>query len=95
METQVLNVQKSQSDFCDAFESISNDINAANPYHCCVNSSNGKMRCDRKTTLDTFAFAKWYSYSETGVCDRCSTGTSGEPTSCDNYATDFPDNLCK
>ena len=85
----------SQSDFCNAFESISNDINTADPYHCCVNTSKGKMRCDRKARLDFFQSAKWYSYAVTGICDRCSTGTGGEPNSCDTYDTDFPDNLCK
>ena len=120
LETKVNNLMESQSDFCDAFEKISQDlqahialegvagvagghtigtpsdtINNDDQMHCCVNSSNGKLRCDRKSSLDLFSLNMWYSYAEPRGCDRCSTGTSTDPDTCDNYATNFPNNLCK
>ena len=120
LEIRVNNLMESQSDFCNAFEQISQDLqahialegvagvagghttgtasdvlNSDDQMHCCVNSSNGKMYCERKSQLDLFNSLKWFSYEEPRICDRCSTGTANDPNSCDTYDTDFPNNLCK
>ena len=119
LETKVNNLMESQSDFCDAFEKISQDLqahialegvagqagghttgtasdtlNSDDQMHCCVNSSNGKMICERKMSLDLFG-TTWFSYTEPRQCDRCSTGTANDPNTCDTYSTDYPDNRCK
>ena len=118
LEIRVNNLMASQADFCDAFERISQDLqahialegvagqagghttgtasdtlNSNDQMHCCVNSSNGKMYCERKERL--IAGLAFFSSAEPRVCDRCSTGTANDPNSCDNYSTNFPDNFCK
>ena len=82
-----------------------NFLNAGEQRHCCVNNSNGKMQCESQTRLATFGSApgkEWFSYATAGLCDKCSTESTGDLTSCtcvgvscNTYDTSFPNNLCK
>ena len=95
LEPIVENLRESNSDFCDAIERISTEA-GGDQMQCCVNSSNGKMRCERKSQLDLIGGpAGWFSFTDEKICDRCSTGTAGDLNSCDTYDTDYPNNFCK
>ena len=96
------NVLGALTNICDSIEVISNrvEVNAIGgtsngnyQYHCCVNVNNGKMNCQRKQILDTLTTIG-ISTTVVGTCGRCSSGTSGDPSSCSTYTSGYCDWCC-
>ena len=99
LETKVDNLMGAQTNICDAIEVISQRVeetaiggssNGNYQYHCCVNANNGKMNCQRKQLLDVLTAIE-ISTTVVGTCGRCSTGQSGDPSSCSSYSSGYCD----
>ena len=57
---------------------------------CCVNSDNGKMRCEKTSTIKGFIAIPIHA-EVAGQCDRCSTGVVQDPAaSCTAYTGTHP-----
>ena len=48
---------------------------------CCVNSDNGKMRCEKTSTIKGGFIPIAIHAEVAGQCDRCSTGVVQDPSS--------------
>ena len=95
IETKVENLLDSLNNICDTLEFVSKEVSAGTTndiYHCCYNKDIGKMNCLRNS-VQMFITDQSLRISQDveGRCGRCSTGETGDPTSCANYLGGYCD----
>ena len=84
----------SLNNICDAIEqaSASGAASTDEINHCCLNKDTGKMNCLQNRVIDiTTDQSGKISNTLTARCGRCSTGTGGDPQSCDDYLGGYCD----
>ena len=94
LESKVDYIIDSLNNICDTLEKVSVDSAAttADTYHCCYNKNLGKMNCLRNSVIDLITDqSQKISQTQTARCGRCSTGETGDPSSCDNYLGGYCD----